>query len=88
MKKVIIAGALFGLIAPIVGLGIVLTYSSIIGKLLLAPFILITLITDIPIGEYSIVMKIIGLALSILLWPCVFVLVAKLYRKISYKRDR
>ncbi len=56
LSKLILCRFLFGLIAPFIGLFIGLQMSPWLANILMFPFIIVSALTDIPIGMMSGVM--------------------------------
>lgn len=71
-KKHLIFGAIFGLIAPALGLFAGLQVAPFLGTILMFPFIIVGAVTGDPFGEFSTAMKIISVILSIGLWALIF----------------
>jgi hypothetical protein len=77
-KKAFFWGALFGLIAPIIGLFAGLQIAPIVGNILMFPFIIISHILDKPFGEFPTPLLVLSIVLSILAWGAIFSLIARL----------
>ena len=80
-KRVYILGIIVGIIAPVVGVFFGLQASPILGNILAAPLILLTLITGTPFGMMPIWMKLLSLPISIVIWTAIFALIDKLLQK-------
>lgn len=72
-KKSILIGGVFGAVAPFFGIFLGLQVSTVLGNIFTAPFILLVVITDTPIGMMSDGMKWLGILLSAVLWAGIFV---------------
>jgi len=82
-KRVYILGIIIGIITPISGLFVGLQVSPVLGNILTAPLILLSLITGDALGNLSGVMRIVGILISIVLWTAIFALIDKLMQKKS-----
>lgn len=83
MKKTIIAGAVFGLIAPFVGIFIGLQVLPLFGTFLILPFVSLVLLTGIPIGNMGTALFVVGMVLSVIFWAVVFSGIGKLVRIVN-----
>ncbi|PIE78665.1 MAG: hypothetical protein CSA15_06640 [Candidatus Delongbacteria bacterium] len=81
MKKSILYGAIFGLIAPLVGLFLGLQVLPILGDVLLLPFHLISKSTNSSLGNLSFLLKMMGLVLSMFFWAFIFWVAASFNKK-------
>lgn len=81
MSKAFIYGAIFGLIAPMIGLFAGLQLSTVLGNLLMFPFYIIGLFTEEPFGNWSMAMRITGVLISMITWGAVFYLISKLVKR-------
>lgn len=86
LSKVTTGGAIFGLIAPFVGIFFGLQVSTTIGNILAWPFILLVIITDVPIGMWSGVLFIFGIALSMICWAIAFLLIQVISKQLWMKQ--
>ena len=63
----LLMGGVFGLFAPIIGVFLGLQVNTHLGTLFAAPLILVSLILDIPIGDFSLDLQILSLLLSVII---------------------
>lgn len=82
-NKTFVAGALFGLIAPIIGLFIGLQINSILGSILLFPIVLLSSILEQPFGMFTLPLKLFSIFLSVLGWGLLFVLIKTIGAKLK-----
>jgi hypothetical protein len=82
-KKYFLWGALFGMVSPFIGLFVGLQILPILGTVLMFPIILISKLIDKPFGEFSTMLIVLSVLLSIIVWGGVFVLVGRLKAFIS-----
>ena len=80
-KRVYVLGIIVGIIAPIFGLFLGLQAPPILGTILTAPLILLTIVTGDALGNLSGLMRIVGILISIGLWTAIFALIDKLVQK-------
>jgi hypothetical protein len=80
-KKALLWGALFGLIAPFVGLVVGLQVSPTIANIVMFPIIALAAVLKSPFGMWSTELKIGGLVLSIVVWALLFAAVSRLLRR-------
>ncbi len=66
LRTGLIAGAVFGLFAPFVGLFLGLQASPGLGTAFMAPFVALSVLTGVPFGEMSAGLRWVALALSVL----------------------
>lgn len=71
-KKALIGGAVFGLVAPFVGIFIGLQISTVLGNVLAFPVVGLAYLTGEPFGIWGSGMMIFAVALSIALWAIIF----------------
>ncbi len=83
MPKSIIFGAIFGLIAPFIGLFAGLQVSVVLGSILTFPLGLLYQITGTPIGMMSAGLLILGWLVSILVWAAIFYGVSRLIQAVQ-----
>lgn len=83
MKKTFIIGAIFGVIASVLGLFVGLQISPVLANILLFPLLIISKIVQQPLGEWSIFLRIISLLFSMLLWGLVFSGITQLLSKLK-----
>ena len=76
-------GALFGVIAPILGLFVGLQIVPFLGTILLFPSVLISKVNGQPLGEFSTSLMVLSFILSIIVWGGIFVLIGRLKMVIS-----
>lgn len=81
-KKAIIGGAIFGLIAPFVGIFLGLQVSTILGNILAFPIIGVSAVVGVPFGLWPLWGMIGALLLSIVVWALVFGLISLLVRSV------
>lgn len=81
MSKAFIYGAIFGLIAPMIGLFVGLQLSTFLGNILMFPFYIIGLFTEEPFGNWSMAMRVLGVLLSMITWGTVFYLIFNLVKR-------
>lgn len=80
-NKALTYGMIFGLIAPIIGLFAGLQLSSTLGNIFMFPFHIVGLFTDQPFGNWSTLLKIIGVLVSVISWGLLFYLISKLIKR-------
>lgn len=80
-KTALIWGGIFGLIAPLVGMFVGLQVSSVLGNILMWPFVCIAYMTGLPFGMWGSVMTLTATALSVIVWALIFALAAKLFKR-------
>lgn len=81
MNKAFIYGAVFGLIAPMIGLFVGLQLSTFLANILMFPFYIIGLFTEGPFGNWSMAMRVLGVLFSMITWGTVFYLIFKLVKR-------
>lgn len=72
-------GAIFGLVAPFVGMTVGLVLSSTLGSILMGPIVFYSKIMEVPFGNMSIFLKIVGLLLSVSFWGLLFLAIDRLF---------
>ncbi|WP_109317277.1 hypothetical protein [Pseudovibrio ascidiaceicola] len=77
----IIFGAAFGLIAVPLGFFIGLQVSPVLANILLFPFITVSWLLDVPLGEMSSLLRISLTVLSAVVWAGLFGFVGSLLKK-------
>jgi hypothetical protein len=80
-KKALVWGAMFGLIAPVVGLFVGLQISPIVANVLMFPIIGLSAVLGTPFGMWSPSLMLASVILSIAAWALAFALVGKLLGK-------
>ena len=80
-KKAFVIGFIFGLIAPAIGLFLGLQIAPLLGNILIFPFLVISKIIDTPIGNWSLVLKIVGVIFSMIIWGLLFASASSLFKK-------
>jgi len=90
LKNPYVIGAIFGFLAPFVGLFIGLQISPVLGTLLLAPVISLGDILETPVGDMSDSIKILALWVSIAFWSLflgtIFSIIGTLKRRFSKRQ--
>jgi len=76
-KKELIAGIIFGAVAPFLGLFFGLQLSIFLGNILTFPLIIESTLIDKPFGEFSIFWWGVSFLLSMILWPLIFIIIKK-----------
>jgi hypothetical protein len=71
-KAALLWGALFGFLAPIVGLFVGLQVSVIVANILLWPALLMSAILNAPLGNWSLGLMLTGMLVSIIIWSLTF----------------
>lgn len=79
MNKSLIFGALWGLIAPFIGIFFGLQVSVMIGNILAFPIIGLSYITGTPFGMWSMGMMLFALFTSIVVWAALFWVLGRLF---------
>jgi ABC-type dipeptide/oligopeptide/nickel transport system permease subunit len=82
-QKPLLIGALFGFIAPFIGLFVGSQVMPLLGDLLMFPFVIIGKIVDQPFGEMSTNLLLFCLLISMVVWGLIFMLVSKLIRSLK-----
>ncbi|TKG95029.1 hypothetical protein EYV94_09960 [Puteibacter caeruleilacunae] len=72
-KKSLLAGLLFGIIAPLVVMLLVLHINPVIAIILMGPMVIISNVTEISIYELSLVQIATGVVLSQIMWSLFFI---------------
>ncbi len=80
-KKPLLYGALFGIIAPPVGMFIGLQVSPILANGLMFPIIIVSIAMDVPLGDMSIGLWLTMIALSAGVWGLVFAVLEHCWRR-------
>ena len=80
-KRAMIAGTVFGLLAMPLGLFAGLQFSPLLGNILLFPTLIVSALTNTPLGMMSGGVKILTAALSCVVWALVFGALARLWRR-------
>ena len=80
-KRNFIKGAIFGLLAPFIGMFVGLQVAPFLGTILMFPFAIISKIIGQPLGEFSTIVMILSIVLSIVLWGFIFTGIAKIISK-------
>ncbi len=81
-KAALLWGALFGLLAPIVGLFLGLQVSVVIANVLLWPALLMSSVLGAPLGTWNIWLMLGGMLVSVLVWALVFGIAHLIYKKL------
>lgn len=68
LKKSTVFGAIFGLLAPPLGLFVGLQISTFWGNVLAFPFVIISKLTSIPLSDFPLYLKLLGWTISVLFW--------------------
>ena len=71
-------GAIFGLIAPCLGLFAGLQVLPVIGTILLFPAVIISKVVGLPFGEFSTGLIILSFILSVVAWGVIFLFFGRL----------
>lgn len=87
-NKAFIYGLLFGLISPLIGIFAGLQLSSILGNILMFPFYIVGMFTDLPFGNWSMLIKIMGILFSMITWGTIFYMISRLTIKHSLIKIR
>lgn len=80
-KKALIGGAVFGLLAPFVGIFFGLQISTVVGNILAFPVVGLAYVTGHPFGMWGPGLMAGALGLSLVLWAVIFGLIAMLFRR-------
>lgn len=87
-RSLLIFGALFGLLAPFLGLFIGLQVSPALGTILIFPFILASGIFDIPVGHFSAPVWAALIVVSSICWAIIFAAFGLLWKNRPRKTTR
>jgi hypothetical protein len=82
-RRIALAGFVFGLIAPLVGLYIGLVFNVTIGTVLTLPWIALSAVLGQDMLSLPLVLKLAALVLSGLIWGLLFAIAAALARGIK-----
>lgn len=82
MKKML-AGFVFGLIAPVIGLFIGLQVSTAVGNLLTFPIIGVSILLDVPFGLMSTAVRLGAWLFSGIVWAVIFYVIGQLVGRIG-----
>jgi hypothetical protein len=80
-KNNFVKGAIFGLLAPFIGMFTGLQIAPFIGTILMFPFVAISKMISQPFGEFSTTMMVLSIVLSIVIWGFIFALFANIISK-------
>lgn len=78
MNKYFRWGAVFGLLAPFIGMFAGLQIVPFLGTVLMFPFVIVGELVNQPFGDFSTPLKLLSLVLSVAFWGTVFFAIAKL----------
>ncbi len=74
-------GAVFGFLAPFIGMFVGLQISPIVADVLMFPIVGLAAVLGSPFGMWGMGLKLASLVLSIVAWAVVFMLISKLIKR-------
>ncbi|WP_185967249.1 hypothetical protein [Legionella israelensis] len=78
-KKVLLYGAVFGLISPIIGISAGLQISPVLGNILAFPVIILAYLTDKPFGTWGPSLILLAACLSVFIWTLLFGFISRIF---------
>lgn len=81
MRKAYIWGGVFGIVAPFLGVFLGLQVLPLLGSILAFPFVILTMVTGIPFGNFGTPLKLLAFLISVASWSTVFGVAAKVLKR-------